>query len=96
MGGQQGFGAGIGDNSAATDGGLVAEADKKLTEAYTAVFKAFLKHKDAVRVVTFWGPNDANSWRGRARPLLFDADNKPKPAFDAVIKIATENPTQAP
>ncbi len=96
MGGQQGFGAGIGDNSAATDGGLVAEADKKLTEAYTAVFNAFLKHKDAVKVVTFWGPNDANSWRGRARPLLFDADNKPKPAFDAVIKLATENPTKAP
>ena len=78
-------------NAAATDGGLVAEADKKLTEAYTGIFKALLKHKDAVKIVTFWGPNDANSWRSRARPLLFDADSKPKPAFDAVIRLATGN-----
>jgi endo-1,4-beta-xylanase len=88
LGGQGGFGADVAGNATATDGGLVAEADKKLTEAYSAVFKAFLKHKDAVKVVTFWGPNDANSWRSRARPLLFDSDNKPKPAFDAVIKLA--------
>ncbi len=95
MGGQQGFGADVTGNAAATDGGLVAEADKKLTEAYSAVFKAFLKHKDAVKVVTFWGPNDANSWRSRARPLLFDGDNKPKPAFDAVIKLAAGKPPGA-
>jgi len=88
MGGQGGFGGDIGGNAAATDGGLVAEADKKLTVAYTGIFKAFLKHKDAVKLVTFWGPNDANSWRGRGRPLLFDADSKAKPAFDAVLKLA--------
>lgn len=90
MGGQQGTGADIGGNSSATDGGLVAEAEKKLTTAYDGIFKAFLKHKDAVKLVTFWGPNDANSWRGRGRPLLFDADSKPKPAFHAVIKLASE------
>jgi endo-1,4-beta-xylanase len=90
MGGQRGFGADISRNSSATDGGLVAEADKKLTTAYTGIFKAFLKHKDALKLVVFWGPNDANSWRGRGRPLLFDGDSKPKPAFDAVIKLASE------
>jgi endo-1,4-beta-xylanase len=68
---------------------LVAEAEKKLTEAYTATFRAFLKHRDAVKLVTFWGPNDANSWRGRARPLHFDADSKPKPAFQSVLDLAT-------
>jgi endo-1,4-beta-xylanase len=94
-GGQRGFGADIGGNSAATDGGLVAEADKKLTEAYTGIFRAFLKHRDAVKIVTFWGPNDANSWRGRGRPLLFDADSRPKPAFHAVIKLATESAPKA-
>jgi endo-1,4-beta-xylanase len=90
MGGQQGFGADISRNSDATDGGLVAEADKKLTAAYTGIFKAFLKHKDALKLVVFWGPNDANSWRGRGRPLLFDSDSKPKPAFDAVIRLAQD------
>ena len=96
MGGQRGFGADIGGNAAATDGGLVAEADKKLTEAYTGIFKAFIKHKDALKLVVFWGPNDANSWRSRGRPLLFDADSKPKPAFDAVIKLAAEGAPKAP
>ncbi len=90
MGGQRGFGADIGGNAAATEGGLVAEADKKLTEAYSGIFRAFLKHKDAVKLVTFWGPNDANSWRGRGRPLLFDADSKPKPAFEAVVRLASD------
>jgi endo-1,4-beta-xylanase len=87
-GGQRGFGADIGGNAAATEGGLVADADKKLIEAYTAVFKAFLKHRDAIKLVTFWGANDAVSWRRQGKPLLFDGDNKPKPAFDAVIKLA--------
>lgn len=94
MGGQQGFGADIGGNASATDGGLVAEADKKLTVAYTGIFKAFLKHRDAVKTVVFWGPNDANSWRGRGRPLLFDSDSKPKPAFHAVIGLSGESATK--
>ncbi|HET6407947.1 MAG TPA: endo-1,4-beta-xylanase [Chthoniobacteraceae bacterium] len=89
MGGQRNTGADIAGNSTSTEGGLVADADKKFTDAYTGIFRAFLKHRDAVRIVTFWGPNDANSWRSRGRPLLFDGDSKPKPAFDAVIKLAT-------
>ena len=88
-GGQRNTGADIGANAAATEGSLVAEADKKLTDAYVGIFRAFLKHRDAVKLVTFWGPNDANSWRSRGRPLLFDTDSKPKPAFDAVIQLAT-------
>ena len=88
--GQRNTGADIGANAAATEGGLVAEADKKLTDAYVGIFRAFLKHRDAVKLVTFWGANDANSWRSRGRPLLFDGDSKPKPAFDAVIKLPAE------
>jgi endo-1,4-beta-xylanase len=86
-GGQRGTGAEIGANASAAEGGLVAEADKKLADAYTKIFRAFLKHRDAVKLVTFWGANDANSWRSRGRPLLFDGDSKPKPAFDAVVKL---------
>ena len=93
-GGQRNTGADIGANAATTEGGLVAEADKKLTDAYVGIFRAFLKHRDAVKIVTFWGPNDANSWRSRGRPLLFDGDSKPKPAFDAVIKLV--KPRAAP
>jgi GH35 family endo-1,4-beta-xylanase len=56
--------------------------------AYEGVFRAFLKHRAAVEMVTFWGPNDANSGRRNGRPLLFDFDAKPKPAFDAAIRVA--------
>ena len=63
-------------------------ADSRLAEAYAGLFRAFVKHKDAIDVVTFWGVNDAVSWRSQGRPLLFDGSNKPKPAFEAVIQVA--------
>jgi len=87
-GGQRNVGAEISANAATTQGGLVSEADKKQSEAYAGIFRAFLKHRDALKVVTFWGANDAVSWRAQGRPLLFDGENKPKPAFDAVIAEA--------
>ena len=87
-GGQRGLGADISANASATQGGLVADVDKKLADAYAGIFRAFLKHSDAVKMVTFWGANDANSWRAAGKPLLFDAESKPKPAFDAVIAEA--------
>ena len=87
-GGQRGFGADVSANASATQGGLVSDADKKLAEAYAGIFRAFLKHRDSVKMVTFWGANDANSWRAQGKPLLFDGDSKPKPAFEAVIAEA--------
>ena len=87
-GGQRGFGADITNNAATTQGGLVSDADRKLADAYGGIFRAFLKHRDSVKMVTFWGVNDAVSWRSRGRPLLFDGGDKPKPAFDAVIAEA--------
>lgn len=87
-GGQRGFGADISANSSATQGGLVSDADKKLADAYAGLFRAFLKHRDSVKMVTFWGVNDGVSWRAQGKPLLFDGENRPKPAFDAVIAEA--------
>ena len=87
--GQRGFGADISNNAGSAQGGLVSDADKKLADAYAGIFRAFLKHK-SVKLVTFWGVNDAVSWRARGKPLLFDGNNQPKPAFHAVIRAATE------
>ncbi len=89
--GQRGTGADIAANSDATRGGLVSDADKRLADAYAGIFRAFLKHRDSVKMVTFWGANDAVSWRRFGTPLLFDGDNKPKPAFDAVIRVVNES-----
>ncbi|MFN8741509.1 MAG: endo-1,4-beta-xylanase [Pirellula sp.] len=82
--GQRGTGADISANTSATQGGLVEDAETRLAKAYEGIFRAFVKHKDAIDVVTFWGVNDAVSWRAQGRPLLFDRDNVPKAAFDAV------------
>ncbi len=86
--GQGNTGADVAANSAATQGGLVSDADQKLAEAYAGVFRAFLKHRDAVKMVTFWGVNDAVSWRSNGKPLLFDGNNQPKAAFQAVLGTA--------
>ncbi len=88
QGGQRSFGADIANNAATTQGSLVGDADRKLAEAYAGLFRAFLKHDQSVAVVTFWGANDANSWRANGKPLLFDGNSQPKPAFDAVIAEA--------
>lgn len=90
QGGQRNTSGDVAANATTTQGGLVSDADKKLADAYAGIFRAFLKHKDSVKVVTFWGVNDGVSWRAQGKPLLFDRNNDPKPAFDAVIRVATE------
>jgi endo-1,4-beta-xylanase len=92
-GGQRGFGADIANNAAVTQGGLVSAADKKLADAYAGIFRALVKHRDSVKMVTFWGVNDAVSWRANGKPLLFDGNDRPKPAVDAVIAEAKKPAT---
>jgi len=94
-GGQRSTSAEVAGNAATTQGGLVDDANRRQADAYAAIFRAFIKHRDAVKVVTFWGANDGVSWRAQGRPLLFDRDNQPKPAFDSVIaeaKNTSNNP----
>jgi len=71
--------------------GLPKEINDKLTKRYEELFKLFLKHKDKIERVTFWGTSDDQSWknnfpmRGRTNyPLLFDRERKPKDAYYAV------------
>lgn len=94
--GQRGFGADIASNATTTEGGLVSDLDKKLADAYAGIFRAFLKHRNSVKMVTFWGVNDAVSWRRQGRPLLFDGENRPKPAFHAVIRAAADRRAKSP
>jgi endo-1,4-beta-xylanase len=88
QGGQRNTGADVAANASTTQGGLVDNANQRLADQYASLFKVFLKHKNSVKVITLWGANDAVSWRAQGRPLLFDGADKPKPAFDAVIKVA--------
>jgi endo-1,4-beta-xylanase len=89
QGGQRTTSGDVAANAAATQGGLVDDSNKRLAEEYGTLFKVFIKHEKFVKVVTFWGVNDGVSWRASGKPLLFDANDQPKPAFDAVIRAAT-------
>jgi GH35 family endo-1,4-beta-xylanase len=77
---RRGFGQGAGPVAPPTQEQLEAQA-----KAYARFFEIFQKHKDAIDRVTFWGLNDARSWRRGQAPLLFDGQNKPKPAMAAII-----------
>jgi endo-1,4-beta-xylanase len=76
--------------------GLPDDMQKALAKRYAEIFAVFLKYRDVVTRVTFWGVTDRYSWLnnfpapGRTNyPLLFDRDGKPKPAFAAVMKEAS-------
>jgi endo-1,4-beta-xylanase len=64
-------------------------------KSYSDLFKLFVKYKDKIGRITFWGVNDGQSWlnnwpiNGRTNyPLLFDRNFKPKAAYAGVIEAA--------
>ncbi|MBM4091438.1 MAG: endo-1,4-beta-xylanase [Planctomycetes bacterium] len=59
---------------------LQAQAD-----AYARLFAIFIKHKDVMERVTFWGLSDRRTWRFGQHPLIFDANNQRKPAYAAIV-----------
>lgn len=74
--------------------GLPQDVEDQLTDRYVELFKLFLKHRDKIDRVTFWGTHDGESWKndfpvvGRTNyPLLFDRDLQPKPAYFAVADL---------
>ena len=77
--------------------GLPDSVQQELAKRYADLFGVFMKHPHEVERVTFWGVTDGDSWlndwpvQGRTNyPLLFDRNGQPKPAFDAVMRVAAE------
>lgn len=73
--------------------GLPDSVQQALAHRYGELFGVFLKHRDVVSRVTFWGVTDGDSWKnnwpvkGRTNyPLLFDRNGQTKPAFDTVLR----------
>ena len=69
----------------------------KQARRYAELFAVYLKHREVIESVTFWGVTDRESWlnnwpvSGRVNyPLLFDREGKPKTAFWAVVKTAEQ------
>lgn len=78
--------------------GLPQSVEQELAKRYAALFGVYLKHRDVITRVTFWGVTDGDSWRndwpvkGRTSyPLLFDRNGQPKPAFEAVIRVPVDD-----
>lgn len=82
---------------------ITAGSDSVLTEKqasaqgylYAQLFEIYKAHASDIARVTFWGLNDATSWRASQSPLLFDKDLQAKPAYYGVIdpaKFMVENP----
>lgn len=74
--------------------GLPKDIEDKFNKRYEDIFKLFLKHKDKIDRVTFWGTSDDQSWknnfpmRGRTNyPLLFDRNHEKKEAYYAVTGL---------
>jgi endo-1,4-beta-xylanase len=75
--------------------GLPDSVQQAHAKRYEDVFRVYLQHRDVIDRITFWGVADHDSWlngwpvRGRTNyPLLFDRQNKPKPAYDRVMALS--------
>jgi len=74
--------------------GFTPEREQKQIDFYKKAFKVFRDKKKVITGVTFWNLSDRSSWldsrtprRGKAYPLLFDENMKPKKAYWAVVKF---------
>ncbi|MBT3381325.1 MAG: hypothetical protein HN742_27855 [Lentisphaerae bacterium] len=75
---------------------LYSEADSvtllKQAEAYRAILKACIE-EPACKMFKIWGFNDAHCWKpakdktNEPRPLIFDAGNRPKPAYHTMRQL---------
>ncbi len=83
--------------------GLPEGMQEALAQRYSDLFEVFVKHHQSMGRVTLWGLSDKESWlnnfptRGRTNyPLLFDREDNPKPAFDAVLRVGESHQNMSP
>jgi len=82
-----------GENSGAfpTRGGgapITEEAIQRQADMYGKIFAIFDRHAKSISRVTLWGISDRRSWRSGQKPLVFDAQLQPKPAYKAIIDVS--------
>jgi len=74
--------------------GLPDDVQQKLTSRYKEIMQIFYDRRDKIDRVTFWGLNDAMSWKNGSPipsrtnyPLLWNRDYSAKPALEAILSI---------
>lgn len=80
------FGGGLGRRTGTTKPPSIEDLQRQ-AEDYAKLFSIFEKHKQVIERVTLWGLSDRRTWRWGQHPLLFDADNKPKLAYAAIVDV---------
>ncbi len=89
------FGGGFGSRRSRESTPPSVEDLNAQAEDYARLFEIFKKHDNVIERVTFWGLNDRRTWRGGQHPLLFDANNNPKPAYSAIVNDLAVNEMKA-
>lgn len=81
--------------------GLPADVERQLSDRYAELFRIFYRKRDSISRVSLWGVHDGMSWKNdypiphrTNYPLLFDRERRPKPALDAVLRVAAEGSTR--
>lgn len=72
------------DITSRSSGELSEEEELAQALLYAELFAIYKEHADVISRVTFWGLNDATSWRSENNPLLFDENLQAKQAYYAV------------
>lgn len=73
------------DITAGSDNVLTDKQANQQAYLYAQLFQIYKEHAEHISRVTFWGLNDATSWRAAQSPLLFDKNLRVKLAYYAVI-----------
>ncbi len=63
-------------------------------QLYKDIFQMAVDNKDSISCLTVWGTNDSISWRKDRNPLLFSQGYVAKPAYEAVMEVAANLPTE--
>ena len=76
---------------------LPADVEIQQAERYQDLFEIFLKYRESIYTVTFWGLTDADSWlnnfpvRGRTNyAMVFDREGLPKSAYYSILEVAPD------
>jgi len=62
---------------------------------YAQLFQIYKRYEHIIKRITFWGTDDATSWRSERFPTIFNKDYSPKQSFHAIIdpeKFLQEHP----
>jgi Beta-1,4-xylanase len=76
--------------------GLPETVNEEQARRFAELFGVYLRHRDVIDRITFWGVTDGDSWlnnfpvRGRTNyPLLFDRKGNAKLSFDTLVTIGS-------